>query len=535
MAKTVSLRGPRSHRVLENAIVEFHISRYDCADLEIFHHTLARSHTIGLALSLWHRQKTVHCIRQGPGIAWRHDESGVPDNESRIADIARDTGNRRGHGLANDIGEGFSGDGWQHQRIDCRQQPRDIFAYSEKRDGRLQLAFIYPACERGIAVVYILPGHQIMNLRSSLAKCCRRIDQQTVPLLYVEAADHRNDRDIVGNAELPCDTLTHFRRGFEAGKVESVRQDFHLVVDVTEMDVDQPGDVGAAQYTVRHMTRQRSASTRDHDGSQSVMPHGKIAVTDRPHERGNSRPSRREATEEIGMIHPSLHDVRLRLFATASRSCGFSAWDSRMRFGAQAAQFARGERDDQGRQDAPEDWKSKLAKNRQKDKDARWTRKHERSYFCNQAVPVGYKNHIGVDRRHKFVRRYVVSDASVHDSQKFEDVLDTSNTASDVWADSAYRSQEIEEKLDRRGLKSRIHRRAYRNRKLSEAQKAANATRSKVRARVEHVFGDQKNALGAEIVRTIGIVRARCKIGMTNLVYTMRRFIILERMAEVAR
>ena len=103
---------------------------------------------------------------------------------------------------------------------------------------------------------------------------------------------------------------------------------------------------------------------------------------------------------------------------------------------------------------------------------------HERSYF-------GYKNHIGVDRRHKLVRRYAVSGASVHDSQKFEDVLDTSNTASDVWADSAYRSDEIEEKLGRRGLKSRIHYRAYRNRKLSEAQKAANTTRSKVRARVE--------------------------------------------------
>jgi hypothetical protein len=96
-------------------------------------------------------------------------------------------------------------------------------------------------------------------------------------------------------------------------------------------------------------------------------------------------------------------------------------------------------------------------------------------------------NHIGVDRRHKFVRRYVVSDARVHDSQEFEDVLDTSNTASDVWADSAYCSQEIEEKLGRRGLRSRIHRKAYRNRKLSEAQKAANATRSKVRARIEHV------------------------------------------------
>ena len=177
--------------------------------------------------------------------------------------------------------------------------------------------------------------------------------------------------------------------------------------------------------------------------------------------------------------------------------------------------------------ETPEDWKSKPAKNHQKDKDARWTKKHDRSYF-------GYKNHIGVDRRHKFVRRYVVSDASVHDSQKFEDVLDTSNTASDVWADSAYRSQEIEEKLGRRGLKNRIHRRAYRNRKLSEAQRAANTTRSKVRARVEHVFGDQKNGMGTGIVRTIGIVRARCKIGMTNLVYNMRRFVCLERMAAAA-
>ncbi len=54
----------------------------------------------------------------------------------------------------------------------------------------------------------------------------------------------------------------------------------------------------------------------------------------------------------------------------------------------------------------PEDWRSKPAKNRQKDKDARWMKKHDRSYF-------GYKSHIGVDRRHKFVRRYVV-DASVH-------------------------------------------------------------------------------------------------------------------------
>ena len=45
----------------------------------------------------------------------------------------------------------------------------------------------------------------------------------------------------------------------------------------------------------------------------------------------------------------------------------------------------------------PLQWKKKPAKNRQKDKDARWTKKHGKSHF-------GYKNHINVDRRHKLVR-----------------------------------------------------------------------------------------------------------------------------------
>jgi transposase, IS5 family len=174
----------------------------------------------------------------------------------------------------------------------------------------------------------------------------------------------------------------------------------------------------------------------------------------------------------------------------------------------------------------PPDWEKQPSMNRQKDKDARWTKKHGRSYF-------GYKNHVGVDRRHKFVRRYAVSDAAVHDSQKLDDVLDADNTASGVWADSAYRSQEIEEKLAERGLKSCIHRRGARGRPLSPRQQAANKTRSRVRVRVEHVFGHQETGMGRKLVRTIGLVRAKMKIGMQNLVYNMRRLITLERMAAM--
>ena len=174
--------------------------------------------------------------------------------------------------------------------------------------------------------------------------------------------------------------------------------------------------------------------------------------------------------------------------------------------------------------ETPQGWAEQPAKNAQKDKDARWTKKHGKSFY-------GYKNHIGVDRTHKLIRRYAPTDASVHDSQKLDDVLDKSNTGKDVWADSAYRSAEIEKRLAAKGYKSRVHTRAARNRPLSQRAKAANTTRSRVRARVEHVFGHQENSMGGKIVRSIGMARAAAKIGMMNLVYNMQRLVQLERVA----
>ncbi len=84
----------------------------------------------------------------------------------------------------------------------------------------------------------------------------------------------------------------------------------------------------------------------------------------------------------------------------------------------------------------PEAWTTHPAKLRQKDLDARWTKKHGQSHQ-------DYKNHINVDRRHKLIRRYTVTDAAPHDGQAFDAVLDPNNTARDVWADSAYRFLEV--------------------------------------------------------------------------------------------
>ena len=172
----------------------------------------------------------------------------------------------------------------------------------------------------------------------------------------------------------------------------------------------------------------------------------------------------------------------------------------------------------------PDGWENEPAKRCQKDTDARWTKKHGKSHY-------GYKNHVNIDRRHKLVRRYKVTDAAVHDSQVVEDILDANNTASSVWADSAYRSAEIEAKLAQQGLNSRIHRKGHRGKPLSEREKRGNKTRSKVRARVEHVFGAQSNDMGGTLVRSIGLARAKARIGLKSLTYNMRRLVQLERLA----
>ena len=183
----------------------------------------------------------------------------------------------------------------------------------------------------------------------------------------------------------------------------------------------------------------------------------------------------------------------------------------------------------------PEAWADKPAKRRQKDSDARWTKKHGKSHY-------GYKNHVGIDRKHKLIRRYRVTDASVHDSQVVEELLASDNTASGVWADSAYRSKAIEKKVKARGLRSRIHRQGYRNRPLQDWEKAGNRSRSRFRSRVEHVFGAQQNDMdgtpdqvrGRLLVRSIGLVRATARIGLKNLAYNMRRLIHLQGLARVS-
>ncbi len=157
------------------------------------------------------------------------------------------------------------------------------------------------------------------------------------------------------------------------------------------------------------------------------------------------------------------------------------------------------------------------SKRRQKDVDARWVKKNGVNHY-------GYKNHIQVDVKHKFVRAWDVTDASVHDSNVFVELLDPDNTSADVYADSAYRSEETVEEIKESGYREHLQRKGCRNKQLTDCEKKGNRTRSKIRSRVEHVFGVQAQKAGSLICRVIGFVRARVIIGLRNLAYNLNRY-----------
>jgi IS5 family transposase len=107
------------------------------------------------------------------------------------------------------------------------------------------------------------------------------------------------------------------------------------------------------------------------------------------------------------------------------------------------------------------------ARTRQIDRDGRWT--------------------VGIDRAHGFVRRFAVTHAARHDGSQLAAVLDGGNTASDVWADTAYRSQTNLALLQKRGLVAQFQRAKPRGRPMPSHIARGNATRARVRSRVEHV------------------------------------------------
>ena len=170
----------------------------------------------------------------------------------------------------------------------------------------------------------------------------------------------------------------------------------------------------------------------------------------------------------------------------------------------------------QGTPEAVMDWPKNTR--RQKDTDASHTKKNSKSFF-------GYKLHLSVDVYWKFIRLWSVTSASVHDSRVFECLL-TENSDWFVFADSAYRSEDVLLRLERAGYIPCISYRAYRNTPLTAVQLRWNRLWSGFRCRVEHVFGCMKGRVRG-VLRSIGMGRARVCLGLRCLVYNLDRYSML--------
>jgi len=170
----------------------------------------------------------------------------------------------------------------------------------------------------------------------------------------------------------------------------------------------------------------------------------------------------------------------------------------------------------------PEDWQDNPHKLSQKDIDAKWTKKNNETYY-------GYKDHVKTDKKSKLIDKYKVTDASVHDSQPLEELLEEKDADQPLHADSAYTGENQEKTIEDKKLTNCVNEKGYRNNPLTEQQKAKNKEKSRIRARVEHVFGFIKNSMHGSFIRTIGIARATTTIGLMNLTYNMFRVIQLQK------
>jgi len=162
-------------------------------------------------------------------------------------------------------------------------------------------------------------------------------------------------------------------------------------------------------------------------------------------------------------------------------------------------------------------WNDNPYKKRQKDIDARWTEKGGEKYF-------GYKDHAKIDGKSKLIDTYEVTSAEVHDSQPLEDLLREEDSGQALHADSAYTGEPIDTMLKSKSIIPQIIERAFKNKPLTDEQKANNTIKSKTRARGEHVFGFVSNSMNDFYIRSIGFVRAKGIIGLINLVYNMCRY-----------
>jgi len=118
---------------------------------------------------------------------------------------------------------------------------------------------------------------------------------------------------------------------------------------------------------------------------------------------------------------------------------------------------------------------------------------------------------------------YIIAFGATSWSQVIEQLLTEKDAGQPLYADSAYIGKDQEAVYKKKKIINRINEKGYRNKLLTEEQKASKGEKSRIRARVEHLFGFVENSMNGSFVIIIEMTRAKAKIGMMNLTYNICR------------
>jgi IS5 family transposase len=150
-----------------------------------------------------------------------------------------------------------------------------------------------------------------------------------------------------------------------------------------------------------------------------------------------------------------------------------------------------------------------------KDEEATWAKKRNETHY-------GYKDNIKVDKDSKIITKFTVTTAKVHDSKEISKLIDKDDKK--IYADKGYAGKKIEEEIKKinENCVIQIHQKAYRNKPLSDKEKEENKVKTRIRSRVEHVFGHMKQSMNGMFIRCKGLARATTVIMLKNLAYNFQ-------------
>lgn len=150
------------------------------------------------------------------------------------------------------------------------------------------------------------------------------------------------------------------------------------------------------------------------------------------------------------------------------------------------------------------------------DGEARWAGHRRRK-------PVhGYKAHVATDEGGGLILGVEVTSANVHDAAELQAVLPVE--PGDVYGDSAFGGSRVAATIAARGGRARIVQTGTWGGPQALARlQQYNAAVSRVRGRIEKVFGTCKRSYGLRRMRWLGLARAGLQVRLTAIAFNLRR------------